>query len=343
MINADLEVMDLAEGIVESKHLSQSIYKLLRRHIEKRVFPDGLVLGEASIAKALDVSRTPARIALEQLASEWLVLRFRGRGLIVSYTGRPVAPIRRDLFEAGMTLTEADRDAFGLSGASDRIYPLVEATISSCVAFGGFAIDRPAMAAHHNISPTLAHVILTRMEAIGLVRQDKQGRWFADKLTPEQVAEHYQMRQLLEPEALVCAYPHLDMERVIAARDRLKALVARGSATPAELNQIERDIHIDIIHACPNTQMVRVIRDSQRSLIATGHTLERYGPVPDMKLAFAEHLAVLDALVAGDVDGAAEALRLHLKRAEGSTVPRIANLAPLERGRYPAYLLPTED
>lgn len=339
----DLEVLDLPEGIGESKHLSQSIYALLRRHIEKRVFPDGLVLGEASIAKALDVSRTPARLALEQLAAEWLVLRFRGRGLIVSYTGRPVAPIRKDLFEAGLELSEADRDALGLSGASDRIYPHVEAIISSCVAFGRFAIDRPALAEHHNISPTLAHVILTRLEAIGLVRQDKQARWFADKLTTEQVAEHYHVRKLLEPEALKCAFPHLNKGRVIAARDRLRALIVRGVATPAELNQFERDIHVDVVHACPNAQLVRIIRESQRSLIATGHTLERYGTAPNMQPAFIEHLAVLDALVAGDVDGAAEALRHHLARAAETTVPRIVNLPPLDRDRYPPYLLPVEE
>lgn len=342
-MTSELAVLDLPEGMGDPKQLSQSIYALLRRHIEKRVFPDGLVLGEASIAKSLDVSRTPARMALEQLAAEWLVLRFRGRGLIVSYTGRPVAPVRKDLFEAGLELSEADRDAFGFSGAAERIYPIVEATVSSCVAFGSFGLDRAALAEFHNISPTLAHVILTRLEHAGLIRQDKQARWFADKLTPEHVSEHYQIRQLLEPEALRSAYPLLNHARLVAARDRLKALIDRGIASPSELNDFERDIHVDVVQAAPNGQLVRIIRESQRSLIATGHTLERYGPTPDMHLAFEEHLAVLDALVVGDVDGAAEALRHHLKRASTTTVPRIANLPPLDRDRYPPYLVPVGD
>ncbi|QMV02778.1 FCD domain-containing protein [Devosia sp. D6-9] len=337
----DPEVLDLPEGLGAPRQISQSIYALLRRHIEKRTFPDGLVLGEAAIAKALDIGRGPARTALEQLAADWLVLRFGGRGLIVSYTGRPVAPVRKDLYEAGLELSQSDRDAFGLSGASDRIYPQVEATISSCVAFGRFAIDRLAMAEHHHISPTLAHVILTRLETVGLVRQDKL-RWYADKLTPDQISEYYEIRQLMEPEALKRAYPLLDRNRVIAARDRLKAVMARGDVSPAELNQVERDIHIDIVHACPNVQMVRIIRDSQRSLITTMHTFERYGSTPKMVLAFEEHLAVLEAIVAGDPDGAADALRQHLIRAQASTVPRMIDLPPLDKDRYPPYLLPVE-
>ena len=134
----------------------------------------------------------------------------------------------------------------------------------------------------------------------------------------------------------------LDRNRVIAARDRLKAVMARGDVSPAELNQVERDIHIDIVHACPNVQMVRIIRDSQRSLITTMHTFERYGSTPKMVLAFEEHLAVLEAIVAGDPDGAADALRQHLIRAQASTVPRMIDLPPLDKDRYPPYLLPVE-
>jgi len=338
-----IDTLEAPAALDETKRLSEAIYTLLRRHIENRIFPDGLVLGEAGIAKALDVSRTPARAALQQLASEWLIAKFRGRGHLVSYTGRPVAPIRMDLFEAGLELSEDDRDAFGLSGASDRVYPQIEATISSCVAFGSFAIDRFTLADTHNLSPTLTHVILTRLEQAGLTRQDKQARWYADKLTPDQVAEYYELRQLLEPVALKSAYAVLDMGRVIEQRDWLKALMVRGVATPSELNKLERDLHVDIVGRCTNAQLARVIKDSQRSLIATSHTEERYGARPKMNLAFAEHLAVLEALIDRNVDAAAEALRVHLDRASEATVLRIASLPPLDADRYPAYLMPVDD
>lgn len=337
-------VLDSPIEASEAPQLSRSIYLLLKKHIEARAFPEGLVLGEANIAKALDVSRTPARGALEQLAAEGLVSEFGGRGMLVVYSGHEAAPIRQDLFDAGLKLSDSEKEAFGFSGAADRIYPKVEMAASSCMAFGRFLVNQTALASHYGTSRTVAHVVLARLERTGLVKQDRHARWYVERLTAEKAAEHYAIRQLLEPEALKLAFPLLKREVVAERWERLVNMIqSKQEVDFAEFDQIERDIHFDIIHLCPNAQMVKVIKESQLPLIATHYTFERYRGSPEISNSFLQHLSVLNHLMEGNVEAAAEALRYHLIRACAVTCPRIERLPPLSPDKYPPYLTLVED
>src|SRR5690606_13041192 len=106
--------------------------------LSRRALPEGLVLGEAALARALEISRTPVRAALEQLLAEGLFVPHAGRGLLVSYGSQSIQPLRMSLMGAGFALTEAELERFGFSGAADRICPSVEAALASCAAFGRF-------------------------------------------------------------------------------------------------------------------------------------------------------------------------------------------------------------
>jgi DNA-binding GntR family transcriptional regulator len=321
--------------------LADSIYRVLRRHIEERRLPEGLVLGEANVAKALTVSRTPARAALQRLVDDSFVVAHEGRGLLVRYeTARP-EPVRMDLHEAGLSLIEIDQDRLDSSTVAERIYPNVEKAIASCMAFGRFWVSQTAMANHFGISRTVAHEVLTRLEKVGIVSRDRNARWYVETLTPAKAKEHYSMRALLEPEALLLAYPLLDKTFI---EERWHRLVT-GIQTPALLDaasfdQIERDLHVDLIHQCPNGQMVKVIEESQMPLIATHYTIERYTDSEQIRQSMLQHLSVLTPLVEQSPQRAAEALRYHLHQAAEMTIPRIANLPVLRSDQYPDYLSP---
>ena len=57
-----------------------TIYTVLRDHLDRKALPAGLVLGQANVARAFNVSRVPAGIALSRLLDEGLVQTFEGRG-----------------------------------------------------------------------------------------------------------------------------------------------------------------------------------------------------------------------------------------------------------------------
>lgn len=322
--------------------LADAIYRLLRRHIEKRRLPEGLVLGEANVAKAMAVSRTPARAALQRLVEDRFVVTHDGRGLLVRYDAAHPQPVRMDLRQAGLNLVDSDQDRPDSSTAADRIYPNVEKAIASCMAFGRFWVSQTAMANHFSISRTVAHDVLTRLEKVGVVSRDRNARWYVETLTPAKAQEHYTLRALLEPEALLLAYPMMDK---LFIEERWHRLVT-SIQTPAQLDaagfdQIERDLHVDLIHLCPNRQMVKVIEESQMPLIATHYTIERYTDSEQIRQSMLQHLSVLTPLMEQQPQRAAEALRHHLHQAADMTIPRIASLPPLRSDQYPDYLSPT--
>lgn len=340
--DADIPAADLQRD--EPLQLTRVVYELLRAHLDAKVFPEGLVLGEASIARVLEVSRTPVRSALEQLLAEGSVVTHAGRGVLVSYGNAAPVPLRRDLTEAGLQLPVTTREALGFSGAAERIYPEIERALSSCTAFGRFHVNQTAMAAEFGVSRTVTHVVLNRLERLGLVRQDRHARWYVERLTAHKAAEHYRIRQLLEPEALRLAFPLLEPEFLRQCWQRLVTAMQGGEGVDYSLfDQVERDLHYDIVHRCPNEQLVKVIKESQLPLIGTNYTVERYQDAEVINGTLPQHLSVLTSLIEGNIERAADGLSYHLERARTVNIPRLTTLPPLGAGRYPPYLTPVAD
>lgn len=74
-----------ADAILQApeKSLSQQIYDRLLTMLIQRELPAGTVLQERKLAEALDVSRTPAREALNRLETEGFISRQPGNSMIV--------------------------------------------------------------------------------------------------------------------------------------------------------------------------------------------------------------------------------------------------------------------
>lgn len=319
--------------------LADTIYQVLRRHIDERLLPEGLVLGEANVSRELSVSRTPARAALQRLADDGVLVPHAGRGLLVRYDTPSPQPLRMDLREAGLTLVTTDQGHLDTSTAADRIYPRVEKAIASCMAFGRFWVNQTALANHFGISRTVAHDVLTRLERVGVVSRDRNARWYIETLTPSKAREHYSLRTLLEPEALLLGYPFMGKALIEECWQRLViAIQAPAKLDATAFDRIERDLHFDLIHLCPNAQMVKVIQESQLPLIATHYTIERYGDSELIRHSMLQHLAVMTPLMENNPQRASEALRHHLQHAADMTIPRIALLPDLRPDQYPEYL-----
>jgi DNA-binding GntR family transcriptional regulator len=323
----------------EPPQLAEAVYGLLRSHLDQQIFPQGLVLGEAAIARALNISRTPVRTALQQLQAEGGLVTYAGRGMLVSYDDPAPEPLRRELAEAGLRVPEDE--ALGYSGAAERIYPQVEKALASCAAFGRFYVNQTAMANYYGISRAVAHVVLNQLERVGIVRQDRTARWYVERLTAKRAADHYFIRAMLEPQALKLAAPQLDPAHLTACWERIVRAMRSGDDLDfALVDQIECDLHYDLVHRAPNEQLVKIINESQLPLISTSYTIERYQDAEVIHGTLPQHLTVFNYLIEGNVERAADALRYHLEQASRVNTARLEKLPPLSAGRYPRYLSP---
>lgn len=293
---------------------------------------------ESAISRAFGVSRSPAAAALEKLAKDGLISTFEGRGYLVGASSN--SPLRHDLFEAGLTLEAEQLDEMQQRGWRDRLYPLVERDVAASMAYGPFQIVGTTLADTFGVSRTVAHEVLTRLERVGLVQQGNNGRWYVPRLTVRDVEEHYEVRSVLEPLALVQGARMMDKSEIFIRLQRARALVERGTASSeAEIVQLENDLHRDIVLACSNTQFRQIIERSQLPLIATHLTFERYLNDEEILPSAKQHVKILEALSKGDDAGAAKEMVTHLQSALVGTRAVLEKSVSLKTPRIPGYFV----
>ena len=310
-----------------------AIHAVLRDHIQRNVLRAGLVLGEASVARAFNVSRVPARVALTRLLREGLIKPLEGRGFIVPGGD----PLRIELAEGGLILpAEA---AVRPINRREQIYPEVEHAVATCLAYGRFLLNETALALHYNVSRTVAHEVLTQLQRAGVVEQDSNSRWYAGPLSAAEFKYHYEMRIFLEPQALRQAAPFLKLQELRRQLGRIRS-ASKGPIRPVELEELETDLHIRTLEFCPNTILLNALRRSQRVLIATHSTFADYRNPQDVALMTSEHIHIYEALCVEDVELAVSILATHLSRSLDVNLGMLDRLSPLPKDLCPAYLIP---
>jgi DNA-binding GntR family transcriptional regulator len=320
--------------------LYQLIYAVLRAHLVDGSFPRGLVLSESAVARAFGSSRTPAVNALQRLRDEGLVQDFDGFGYLAGRATAP--PIRRELADIGLRLPPDTVANLKIRNHHGRIYPDVEHAVAACLAYGRFLLNESALAAYYEVSRTVAHEVLTRLERTGLIVQDVNKRWYAGPLTAERLREHFEMRWLLEPTALGQAMDRMDrIDRSLVEGCRNRVLKAqRHPLKPGNRERLEIDLHVDIVRDCDSGELRDAIRRNQLPLIATHSTFARQHYPDEIEMMLNEHLDILEHVLAGRKAKAVAALEAHIRRSLAPNVARLKRLGRLPPELARPFLIP---
>ena len=196
----------------------EMVEEVLRQNIVGGHVPPGLVLLEGPIAALMQTSRAPVQTALLRLEAQGLVRRFNGRGFMVAGPGETPEPARIDLREVGLAIPKAIDDALQNRASWERIYETVENDVAACLVFGRYRLIEAELAEHFNVSRTVVRDVLGRLQERGLVEKNQSSHWIAEPLTAQSIREHFALRRILEPQALISAAPLLDRARLAAER-----------------------------------------------------------------------------------------------------------------------------
>lgn len=313
--------------------LHTRIADILAAEITQSTHPAGRHLVETQLAERFGVSRTTIRLALARLSEDGFLDHAQGRGHVVRAALPAGEPPDASAFPR---VGEAE---IGARHAWESIYDEVEDAITARISSGSWQVPETALARHFGVSRTVARDVLARLQGKGLVRMDG-GRWVAPALTRQRVDELYRLRAILEPEALRETAGRLPIGVVRAARDRLE-VAQRSAPDGAVLNSLEHELHVDLLSHCGNATLLDAIRQPQALLIAHRFLYERteglFGPEPFI----VEHLAVLEALAAGDVARAADLMRDHLMVSRARAIERIDTVRGSTDSVEISYLRPT--
>jgi len=318
--------------------LYEMIYTVLREHLAERSFPAGLVLNESVVARAFQSSRIPAAAALRRLRREGLLKDFDGRGFLAA-NSKNATLVRLELADAGLQLPVDIADDLKLRNRRERIYPDVEHTVAMCASYGRFLLNESALADHYAVSRTVAHEVLTRLERSGLVTLDGNQRWYTEALTVDRLRQHFEMRWLLEPIALGQAMDVLNLDDVAAKRDRAEKL-PHGRPKPERLEQLEHDLHADIVLRCHNPMLRETIQRIQLPMFATHSTFEAKYDAIELETMVSEHVSVFTFILAKKKKDAMAALEAHVRRSLQPSIERLERLGPLPEQRRPPFLIP---
>jgi DNA-binding GntR family transcriptional regulator len=318
-----------------SEPLYRRAFHILAAEIRDGRSPPGMRLTEPRTAARFGISRAPVRQALALLAEAGLVIRSEGRTVEVAPGAADKA--RRLLPDA---YVEAESSRLASRAGWEPIHSEVEGEIVARIAFGSWRLREEALARHYGVSRTIARDVIARLQQGGLIEKDEAGRWFAPALSPDRIAELYELRALLEPVALKKAAQHLPPGAVAAAIGRLEAAIAAGQVEGETLDALERDLHVEILGYGTSRTLLRTIRQHQSLLVAHRFlyrwTSRMFGTEPFL----AEHLRVLVSLQVGDLAGAAAALRAHLLQSSARAVARVNDVNTRFEPEDLAYLKP---
>jgi DNA-binding GntR family transcriptional regulator len=309
------------KGAGPSPRLYQRAYDLLAEKIRNGLAPIGSELSETSVAAQFGVSRAPARRALHELAKAGLIERGKGRGYVVKRGAKTARakPGESDMMPDQKLVSEP---------SWQRIYRQVEEDIAARISFASWRLNEAELARHHRVSRTVARDVIGRLQQRGLVRKDERSRWIAPALTPQHVAELYELRWLLEPVALVKAAPRIPAGLLDRMQDKLASAIAEpAKIVGSTLDELERDLHVTVLGFCDSKTLMQAIAGPQSLLIAHRFLYRWTARLFDTEPFLAEHLVIFERLGAKRVKSAAEALEKHLRDSRDRAIARIDVIA----------------
>ena len=206
--------------------------------------------------------------------------------------------------------------------AQEMVADFLRDAILSGKLHGGARLLQDRIAADLNVSRVPVREALLQLEAEGLVRMQAHRGASVVWLSPEEIAEIFEIRALLVAEAVRRAVPDLADEQV----DRLAEIERREGR---ESNMAAR---ARLTHAFYSTLFERLDRPRLRALIdKLEREVERY--LQPLQRPHLGHGELVEAFRARDADRAAGLVRQHLKDVGDRAVARV-RARSAERGDH---------
>jgi DNA-binding GntR family transcriptional regulator len=207
--------------------------------------------------------------------------------------------------------------AAALRGVNSSLHDEVAARLRTLIFEGelvpGGFIDEVMLCESLKISRTPLREALKVLTVEGLVRHEPRRGCFVNQVTEQDLDEIFPVIALLEGR---CAFEaarnatDADLLALDTLHERLNAHARAGRIT--EYYEVNLAIHEAIITLANNRWLALVISDL-RKILKLARLQQLHAP-GRLAQSLAEHMALFDALRAGDADGAELAMRTHLTR-----------------------------
>lgn len=183
-------------------------------------------------------------------------------------------------------------------------------------------ITERQIASQLGISRTPLREAMRRLEGERFLERQRTGILVVRPLPIDEFMHILDVRRVVEAEAARLAAGHMPVAETMTLRARIVELrdIPDGAELPPAYAESDRDLHEMIAEASGNPVLQQVIGDLRRRI-----GMVRFGRMPTRRRAVCEeHLAILDALIAGDAEGARQAMLTHIERVRALILERLS-------------------
>jgi len=231
--------------------------------------------------------------------------------------GRPKKPIGRA--PLGLATPSAAELAESSSNLTDRAYAVVRRLILQRELSGGEVIVEGRLAERLQMSRTPLREALLRLEGEGLLVRANARSYAVRRITASHYFQCLQVRERLESQAVSLAMGRVPVDEVTALRKNILAL--DSSQQGSSHWQADDEIHGLFARASGNAMLAETVAHL-RVLCRLFEVVDPFNRIEDDRT---EHLAILDAYVAGKEKAAEEAVVAHLRNLGRYTLSRLSN------------------
>lgn len=232
-------------------------------------------------------------------------------------------------YRGGMNKPLASGHSISGTSASARIHADLRQRIIGFDLPPDTTLDRSELAAHYEVSQSPIREAMMRLEQDGLVASYPQSRTVVTRIDRTRIVQEHFLRVAVECEVVRRLTENPRPEAISRLRGylRLQEAIVEDLDQAALFKQLDDAFHEALFEAAEQGGLHAHIA-SQSSQMARLRTLDlpRKGK---MSAVFEGHKQVIDAIEAGDANGAADAMRAHLS----GTIDRIPALV----AEYPRY------
>lgn len=205
----------------------------------------------------------------------------------------------------------------------DEVYDLLRNRIMSLKYPPNFRFDLSALESQLGISRTPLKEALQRLEAEGLIDIRPRRGTFVTGFDPQDIAESYDVRRILEcaaAEALIAYVTEADVEQLHKTNDQMLSLLEQDDyqSILQEYLDLDREFHRYFVQLTQNSKLSAVHAQINTHL-HVARLRARFART-DSRGTQSEHDAILAALDVRDVDALVEAMANHLTLSKDRTL-----------------------
>lgn len=223
----------------------------------------------------------------------------------------------------GLPLAAQQDESSGLAsgkGLGNQAYEALLDLIFAGELKPGDVMQERALALQLGISRTPLREAMHRLEGERMLERQSNNRLVVRHVTLQEIMEALHVRRLLESDAAGRAAGNIPRERLIDLRTRIERLRESEDPSNPEHQALDAELHALIADANDNQLVAAMIADLRRKtrLYSLKRVTKRLRPVCD------EHLAIVDALYAGDAEAAARETSRHIEQIRQSVIDSLA-------------------